>query len=181
MTDYRSVILKELKKHLNNEIENNANKFFKVRAYKKVILQIEQDKEPITSEDDLKRFTGIGKGMKERLVKVFEMDPQDIKEQSNSNTKTNSAIDELQKVHGIGLVKAKDLVLNHQIYDLKTLRENEQLLNKVQLAGLKYVEHFEKRIPRAEMDKHYEIITRIFNRNNFSKCYNQFTKNTKFV
>lgn len=70
----------------------------------------------------------------------------------------------LQTIHGIGHVKARDLVENHNINSIDDLKNKKELLNDKQLMGLRYVDDFEKRIPKAEMDKHFDYIKTAINK-----------------
>jgi DNA polymerase/3'-5' exonuclease PolX len=67
-------------------------------------------------------------------------------------------IDELSKVHGVGIVKATELVKQHSIYSIEQLSRHSHLLNEVQKKGLKYHSDIQKRISRREMCKHNEFL-----------------------
>ena len=148
--DYKKTIIKMLKRHLNEDSKNG----FQKRAYVMVIKQVEMLKHPVATFDDLSTVKGIGTGIRKKIEAVF----QDPPEEENTNTdKRIKEMELLQLVHGIGPKKAKELVYQHNIKTLEDLRKHTELLNDKQLLGLKYVEDFEKRIPRAEMDKHAEV------------------------
>jgi DNA polymerase beta len=145
--DYRKTIVKILKRHLNEDSKNG----FQKRAYGIVIKQIESLDHPVADMNDLSTVKGIGAGIRKKIEQTFNNPP----EQENTNVdKMIKEIEALQLVHGIGPKKAKELVQNHNIRTLEDLKNHTDLLNEKQLLGLKYVDDFEKRIPRAEMDKH---------------------------
>lgn len=63
------------------------------------------------------------------------------------------------RVSGIGPAKAQALYENG-IKTLEDLRKNQDKLNHNQLIGLKYVEEFEKKIPRSEIKEIEEVLKR---------------------
>jgi DNA polymerase beta len=76
-----------------------------------------------------------------------------------------NAVDTILGVHGIGPVKANDLIKNHGIHSISELRaavgQTPSLLNKQQMIGLQNYEDIQERIPRAEMTLHEEHILKI--------------------
>jgi DNA polymerase/3'-5' exonuclease PolX len=83
----------------------------------------------------------------------------ELKAASRTRQELNLDIyDALLKVHGVGPVKAKELVSKHGITSIAHLKENQQLLNDVQKMGLKYYEDILERIPRAEMEQHETLL-----------------------
>uniref|UniRef100_A0A1B6ECW4 DNA polymerase n=1 Tax=Clastoptera arizonana TaxID=38151 RepID=A0A1B6ECW4_9HEMI len=65
---------------------------------------------------------------------------------------TFSTVNELTRVSGIGPAKAKALV-DDGILTIEDLKNHTDKLNHHQIIGLKYLEDFEKRIPREEIEK----------------------------
>jgi len=65
-------------------------------------------------------------------------------------------------VHGIGPVKAKELVTKHQVTSIDDLRNllktTPKLLNEKQKIGLRYYEALMERIPREEMVAHEKLL-----------------------
>jgi DNA polymerase beta len=149
--DYKSLIIESLDKLRKKEIA--AKETWKARAYQIVLKQLNAREEPIYSIDDLKDVKGIGEKIKVKIEEIIETGKLKQAEEYNSN-KNSQAINELMRVHAIGPAKAKELVEKHKIYSIKDLKENLQLLNDKQKMGLKYLEEFELRIPRKEMEKH---------------------------
>jgi len=64
------------------------------------------------------------------------------------------------QIYGIGMVKARELVLKG-LTTIEQLREHEELLNPTQKKGLKYVESTIKRIPRDEIELYKQEFTNI--------------------
>lgn len=149
--DLKECIIDRLKTLMANEVA--AKQPYKARAYKKVIDQLKLLSTPINTLEDLKNIQGIGKSIKEKLDTLFN-NPNSCLE----HNLRSKAINNLMKVHGIGAVKAVELYDMHHIRTLADLKEHTDLLNDKQKLALKYVDDFEKRIPRAEMLKHEQVV-----------------------
>ena len=67
-------------------------------------------------------------------------------------------------IHGVGIVKAKELVKAgfKSIQELKDYEEIDKYLNDVQLKGLKHYEDVLKRIPREEIIQHEEYLKKYY-------------------
>lgn len=126
---------------------------FSALAYAKAIKGIKALNKPITSVEDVKGVPGIGAKI---LAKIQEiLDTGSLASAERTKKELNLDIyDALLKVHGIGPVKARELVKEHKIESIANLRANQGLLNEVQKMGLKYYEDILERIPRTEMLKH---------------------------
>jgi len=135
------------------DVEKAAKQPFKVRAYNIVIKQLETYELPIYSLQDVDaaKFTGIGTGIKTKLEEIFKTGTIKLVEDKRT---LMQAVRDLSTVHGIGAVKANELVKKHGITTVEQLADHKDLLNDVQLKGLKYHGDLQKRIPRDEMDKH---------------------------
>lgn len=153
--DRKESIIKALEKM--RQKEQLAKETFKVVAYTKVIKQLQSLTIPVYSIEDLQDVKGIGKKIKEKIEEIIETGKLEQAEAFANNSKV-SAIEDLTKVYGIGPVKARDLVENHNIKSIADLENNHELLNDVQKKAIKYVDDFSKRIPRDEMDAHNEFI-----------------------
>ena len=128
---------------------------FKVRAYATVIKNLKALETPITTLDDIKDVKGIGAKIHEKIKEILETGELKQLEKIDANIKI---INDLTVVHGIGPVKAKELVEVHNIKSIDDLKQHPELLNDKQLLGLRYCEEFQKRIPFLEMKKHDEYI-----------------------
>ncbi len=166
MTDkknYTDLIISQLNILIQNiQQSDDKNKNFKKNAYRKVIEEIKKKNISIYGPEDLENIKGIGKGIKEKIQQIF--DNQVINQValiSLEDRNKNNLIETLQEIHGIGIIKAKDLVENHNINSIDDLKKNKQLLNRVQLIGLKYYEDFKNRIKRTEIIKVEKFISEI--------------------
>ena len=149
--DKKEALIQSLDMLRKQEVANKEP--WKARAYMNVIRQLKDMNSPVYTYDDLKHIKGIGKGLKEKITEFIENGT--IQQLADYNADGNiKAITELMKVHGIGTVKAKELVETHGVKDIEVLKQRKDLLNEVQKMGLKYYQDFEKRIPRKEMEKH---------------------------
>lgn len=118
---------------------------FKEKAYAKVIQGISLiDK--VETIHDIEHVEGIGESIYAKCEAFFSGISNEDKE--------IEAIHLFQQVHGIGPVKATELVQKYKLYTLDDLRSKSTLLQPIQRIGLKYVENSMLRIPRKEMDMH---------------------------
>ena len=134
---------------------------FKARAYANAIKQIKAITKPIKKIEDLEGLTGIGEGIKKKLVEILETGK--LRQAENAAAShTFQIMENILKIHGIGPVKAKQLVDEHGIRTIDDLKKRQlELLNDKQQMGLKYWEDFVQRIPRTEMDKHAAYIREV--------------------
>lgn len=153
MTNFKKIIIAELSVLAQKEtIDKNV---FKARAYQKVIKQINTI-ENIESIEDLVSIKGIGEKIKKKLEEIFETG----KLRSAEKARTNGNLklyDDLMKIHGIGVNKAKQLIdigIESMEDLLEKLEEDPDILNSQQKIGVKYYHDINTRIPRKEMEKH---------------------------
>lgn len=129
---------------------------FKVRAYDKVIKNIENVKENIISYEQIENIEGAGKSIKAKLKEI-------VKEfKGNDKEKGHYLFQDLLKIYGVGPKKANDLIEIHKISSINDLRmksENDSsILTNSQKIGLRFYDDLLERIPRSEMLKHQKII-----------------------
>ncbi len=157
-TDYRPVILSELDTLRKADIAQK--KHFQARAYAKVIEQLKALPGPIHSIEDVKDLQGAGAKIQLKMKEIIETGS--LKAASEARKAVNlDAYEALQGIHGVGPVKAKDLIASgiRSIAELRTaLADDDTILNDVQKMGLKYYEASQERIPRAEMEQHEKRI-----------------------
>jgi DNA polymerase beta len=136
--------------------EQIAKQTFKVRAYDKVIKQVNALPGPITDLEQLSGITGVGAAIKEKLEEIFATGRLMSAERAAAEVPI-AAYDALLKVHGIGPAKARKLV-EAGITSIAALREasaaNPKLIDAASKIGLEHYESFLERIPRAEMEAH---------------------------
>lgn len=136
----------------------NRNLSFKISNFRKVIKILESYQKEITSLEDVKDTKGIGKGSLERIDQflkngVFDELGNNFINSENSNIKN---LKDLQRITGVGPVKAKSLI-EKDITLEKILgmgkEELEENFTHHQILGIKHFHDLEKRIPRAEITK----------------------------
>jgi DNA polymerase beta len=157
--DYKAIIIRELDTLRRADIAKKEP--FSAKAYAKVIEQLRAKTGVIQSIDDVKDIPGVGKKIKLKIEEILATGS--LKAATEARKETNlESLDALQGVHGIGPVKAKQLVKSKGIKTIADLRkaveEDASLLNDVQKMGLKYYEDAIERIPRHEMAMHETLI-----------------------
>jgi DNA polymerase/3'-5' exonuclease PolX len=133
---------------------------FKARAYKKVMDQISGLGRPIQSYDDLAGVTGIGEKIEEKIKEILATGSLASAERVKA-TYSIDAVDELLTVHGIGPVKARELVaagIKSVAALSAAVKADPSLLNATQKMGLKYHNTATLRIPREEMTVHEDVL-----------------------
>lgn len=129
---------------------------FRSLAYEKASQAIRSYPEAIVSGAQAKHIEGIGAGMARRIDVVLATgELEELKELCRDCDVL--ALRELRSVHGIGAVRAAELV-SKNVRSLTELRaavaSGKVHLDAVQTIGLKHAEAFAKRIPRGEMMEH---------------------------
>lgn len=157
--DFKAIIVRELDTLRRADI--SKKELFSAKAYAKVIEQVKAKEGPIQSIEDVKEIPGVGKKIKLKIEEILATGS--LKAATEARKETNlDSLDILQGVHGIGPVKAKQLIETkgiHTIQDLRSVLKTEpDLLNEVQKMGLKYYEDAIERIPRQEMGAHETLI-----------------------
>ena len=157
-TDYRPLIIAQL--DVLRKADIARKKVFQVRAYAKVIEQLKAMTTPVTSAEDVKDIEGAGKKIQDKMKEIIETGSLKAAEEAKKEVNLD-ATEALQGIHGVGPVKANELIASgiKSIAELRTaLEKNPALLNDVQKMGLKYYETSQERIPRAEMEMHEKRI-----------------------
>jgi DNA polymerase/3'-5' exonuclease PolX len=156
-TDRKAAILEALETLRKKELANKES--FKAAAYAKVIKQL-QPIATIRSYDDVKDIAGIGPKIKAKLEELLATGSLAAAERAKT-THAIGAYDAFLNIYGVGPAKARSLVDAGYttIADLRTAASADpKLLNKNQHIGLHYYEALLERIPRAEMDRHLDIL-----------------------
>ena len=155
--DLKDKIISELEVIRN--AESLAGNRFKVRAYNKVLDQL-REVPAIRSMDDITaaNVTGIGESIRKKLQEIIDTGKLEISEATKA---TIEAYNEIITVHGIGHVKALELIRDG-IRTIADLRKNSDVLNAVQKLGLRFHDDIQKRIPRKEMLKHEILLLKEF-------------------
>jgi len=138
---------------------------FKSRVINNLIKIIKSHGTDIKDGKELKGVKGVGKGSIDRINEILKTST--LKE-LNSTCKYD-VINELEKITGIGKVKAKSLVINNGVKSIDDLRDKleqgDVVLTHHILVGLKYYEDINKKIPRKEMDMIDKYIHALINAN----------------
>ena len=129
----------------------------RARVYKKAQETILAMTDDIYSPQQLKGQAGIGSTILEKLETFDKTGTLPIIEQERGKPENI-----LSDVYGIGPKKAVELV-QMGITSISQLRERQdEVLNKVQKAGLKYYEDIMERIPRSEIDEYMGVFQKTF-------------------
>jgi DNA polymerase/3'-5' exonuclease PolX len=156
--DYKPQIIEALSIMRRRDIAEKQT--FKVRAYTKVIAQLEK-LPSITSYDDVVSLEGIGARIKENIKEILATGS--LKSAENAKEIYHlDTLDTLMNIYGVGPAKAKSLINDHKVTSIADLREklksNPKLLNDNQKAGLQHYEDLLLRIPREEMEEHQSLL-----------------------
>jgi DNA polymerase lambda len=157
--DYKQIIVDSLAV-LRLRDAATPNGTFKVRAYDKVIKQLNAMKGPITCIADTEALEGVGEKIRAKIAEILETGRLTAADKA----RTENFVDSLEafgKIHGVGPVKAAELVNEYglrTIEDLRKYNKKHGILNKVQEKGLRFYEDFQERIPLREMEEHEQTI-----------------------
>uniref|UniRef100_A0A8C2KQ92 DNA polymerase n=1 Tax=Cyprinus carpio TaxID=7962 RepID=A0A8C2KQ92_CYPCA len=137
--------------------ERNVNRaIHKYNAYRKAASVIAKYPQKIKSGAEAKKLDGVGAKIAEKIDEFLTTGKLRKLEKIRSDD-TSSSINFLTRVTGIGPAAARKFY-DEGVRNLEDLKKIEHKLNHHQQIGLKYFEEFEKRIPRAEMQKMEALI-----------------------
>jgi len=133
--------------------------YIRSRAYTKAADTIRNITEDITSVSQLEGKPNIGPMIKEKFTEYLDTGTLRLFEREKDKPEYI-----LSEIYGVGPKKAKDLV-EKGITTIAQLRERQdELLNDVQKAGLKYYEDILERIPRSEIDEYNKLFKTTFDK-----------------
>ena len=159
--NHTSSILSALETMRRGELaKGEKTSSFKARAYKKVMDQISGLGRPIQSYADLAGVTGIGEKIEEKIKEILATGSLASAERVKAEYSID-AVDELLTVHGIGPVKARELVtagIKSVAALSAAVAADPSLVNATQKMGLKYHATATLRIPREEMGVHEDVL-----------------------
>lgn len=157
-TDFKDTILRELETLRLADLYRK--KGFQARAYETAQETLRGISGPIRSADDVKGLEGIGSKIQQKVQEIITTGSLKAATEAKRELPIE-AFQTLLGVHGVGPVKAKELI-EGGILTLEALRkaseENPKLLTTAQKLGVKYYEDSQLRIPRAEMVEHENLI-----------------------
>ena len=147
------------------DYENYKNEKYKVKAYTNVINNILIYNDDIKDLKDLKKIDGIGKSIFDKIKELYETGKISYIENNITNDDIYTFKQELLSIHGIGPVKANNIV-DSGIKSIDELRKNHlKMLNAKQKIGIKYYNELKERIPLDEYIKHLEILNKDLKKN----------------
>jgi DNA polymerase/3'-5' exonuclease PolX len=159
VSDYKPLILNALE--TLRKKDTAENRVFQARAYKKIIDQLKTMEKPVHTIEDLSHIEGAGQKIKDKFAEILETGSLRAAEKAKAEFPFE-LYDALQKIYGVGPVKAKELIEKDNITsveDLRTkLQRNPKLLNDTQKIGLNYYYDINERIPRKEMAAHAKLL-----------------------
>ena len=130
--------------------EKNVNRNqHKHNAYRKAAQAISSLDYRLESGKEAKKLPGVGEKIAQKIDEILETGKLKKLDTIRSDD-TSLAVNSLTRVAGIGPAKARELY-EEGITTIDELKEHSDKLTRAQKIGLKYVEEFEKRIPRSEI------------------------------
>lgn len=159
MTDHKATIIAELDVLRRISVTETAG-VFKARTYAAAIKTLSALPHVRTVEDlpAAQKGDGLGKEVRAKIAKIIEEGSLDISPEVRARA---DALDVFAGIYGVGPKKAEELLAA----GYTTLAEIRAAVaagtlkfTKNQLAGLKYYEDINSRIPRAEMDAHAALL-----------------------
>ena len=140
--------------------EKNVNRNqHKHNAYRKAAQALSNLDYRISSGKEAKKLPGVGEKIALKIDEIIETGKLK-KLDTIRNDDVTTAVNALTRVSGIGPAKAREL-FDAGISSIEDLQKNTDKLTKGQKIGLKYVEDFEKRIPRSEIKMFQSKIRKI--------------------
>lgn len=140
---------------------------FRLKVFKNFLKFLKKYPDEITSGDQLKGISDIGKGIRDRVDEILNRGKlKEIKHTKDTKKKENmmEIIDSLTSVLGIGEKKAQKLYEQHvkSVQDLIEKVKNKEIEvdDNIKL-GLKYYDKYQKKIPRSEMDLHNKFLQKM--------------------
>jgi len=156
--DYKEIVIAGLETMRQGELAaaSSGGAKFKALAYKKAIDALRAMTGPLSSLEDVKGVAGIGKQIEAKIADVLATGAMGAAARMAARTDIGG-FTELTGVHGIGPVKARELLAAgiKSVAELRAaVRTDPELLTDAAALGLKYYEDGLQRIPRAEMERH---------------------------
>jgi len=167
--------------HYINNLDDEKEKRkhgFRLRYINLAISIIKNHPEKIKSSQDLKEYSGIGKGIQARVDEILDtgtLPELETKEMESIKEKMN-VIEKLSGVHGIGPKMAKQFIEKYKVKNVtelkKKIKSGEiEVGDKLKIA-LKHHNKFKTNIPRAEIDIVDQMLAKIIKKVDPDLVYN---------
>ena len=157
-TDFKDILVKELETLRLADLYRKQT--FPARAYEAAIETLKGLSGPVTKPEDTKGLEGIGAKIQLKIQEIIATGTLKAATEARSELPIK-AFQALLGVHGVGPVKAKDLI-DGGLTTIEGLRkasaENSKLLTAAQKLGVKHYDDSLLRIPREEMEEHENTI-----------------------
>ncbi len=144
--------------------KGNIQTKYRISSYQKALISLKKVKK-IKSMNDIKDIPYIGKGFQEKINEIIETGSLKMFDEIENDPQFK-AIHLFEQIWGIGVEKARDIVLNNKIYTIEDLKEEVKKgkieLNEQQMKGLEYYEELKERIPRNEITNFTKYLQKIF-------------------
>ncbi|KAF2362120.1 DNA polymerase beta thumb domain [Trinorchestia longiramus] len=138
--------LMELSAYERNVTRNG----FKSNAYRGAAAALSTHPVRISSGKEAAKIKGIGKKISDKIEEFLTTGKLEKLEKIRADG-ASAVLTELSRVSGVGPAKARQLY-DEGIDSIEKLRKSAHQLNHHQQIGLKYLEEFEKRISRDEVE-----------------------------
>ena len=132
---------------------------FRARAYHNAAETIMVYQKPILDINVLKDQPGIGKTILSKFKEFIDTGQLKTLEKAEGDP-----VYLFPKIYGVGPKKAKSLVAEGITSIAELRKRQDEVLNPTQIAGLKYFEAMQKRIPRAEINEYKDVLEDIFSK-----------------
>lgn len=137
--------------------ERNVNyNIFKFNAYRKAAAALAKLPTRVKSGKEAMAIEGVGKAIAKKIDEILTTGKLRKLEAIRTDS-TAQQISELIRVSGIGPAKARQLT-EQNITSIDELRNHEDLLTHHQIIGLRYLEDFEMRIPRCDVEQYEKVL-----------------------
>ena len=149
------IIIQELQNEANS-YKNDQSKIFKYRALNKAIQSLQNCQLNITSGNfALENCNNIGKGISNRIDKILKLsslinNPNNDGSLNNITGVGQSRIQSWNKIGIFNIIQLKKLIQN----------DNLKITHHIQI-GIKYYDHFLKKIPHKSIQKFYNKFQKI--------------------
>jgi DNA polymerase/3'-5' exonuclease PolX len=159
--DFKPILIDNLTILKKNEVINNQP--FKVKAYEVVLKQLEEYPGVIRNYQDIEnaKFKGIGKKIEAKIKEIFQTGRLSAARRAKESNPLD-LYDQILEIHGVGPVKAKELIEDFAVVSIEDLQEKSKLypnlLSYASKIGLTHYYDFKERIPRNEMEVHDMVI-----------------------